>query len=64
MKEITKENIKEFIKYYHGLHDSYITNINYDIAKSQIELLIDVTWSGAPILREDKTYETNKIKMR
>lgn len=64
MKKITKDNLDEFIKYYHGFHDSYITNINYDISKSKIELLIDVCWSGQPILKEDNTYQTNKIKMR
>jgi len=64
MKKISKENLKEFIEYYHGFHDSYITNINYDIYKSEVELLIDVYWSGEPILQEDNTYQTNKTKMR
>ena len=61
---ITKDNLSSFIEYYHGFHDSYITNINYDIKHSQIELFIDVYWSGEPILKEDRTYETNKTKMR
>ena len=64
MTKITKDNLDEFINYYHEFHDSYITNVNYDISKSQIELLINVRWAGKPILREDKTYQTNKIKMR
>ena len=64
MNKITKDNLDEFIKYYHGFHDSYITNINYDISKSRIELLINVCWSGQPILKEDNTYQTNKIKLR
>lgn len=64
MNKITKDNLDEFINYYHEFHDSYITNVNYDISKSQIELLINVRWAGKPILREDKTYQTNKIKMR
>lgn len=64
MNKITKDNLDEFIEYYHGFHDSYITNVNYDISKSKIELLINVYWSGQPILKEDKTYQTNKIKMR
>ena len=55
MKKITQENLNEFVKYYHEFHDSYITNINYDIFKSKIELLIDVCWSGKPILKENKT---------
>lgn len=64
MNKITKDNLEEFIEYYHGFHDSYITNVNYDISKSKIELLINVYWSGQPILKEDNTYQTNKIKMR
>lgn len=64
MKKITQDNLNEFVKYYHEFHDSYIININYDIFKSKIELLIDVCWSGNPILRENNTYQTNKIKMR
>lgn len=64
MNKITKDNLNEFIYYYHEFHDSYITNVNYDISKSKIELLIDVYWSGQPILKEDNTYQTNKIKMR
>ena len=64
MKRITKNNLEKFLDYYHYLHDSYITNINYDVTKSQIEMLIDVYWSGEPKLKEDKTYETNKKKLR
>lgn len=61
---ITKDNSSSFIEYYHGFHDSHITNINYDIMLSKIELFIDVYWSGEPILKEDRTYETNKTKMK
>lgn len=64
MKKITKDNLNEFIDYYHEFHDSRITNVNYDISKSEIELLIDVFWSGEPTLKEDNSYQTNKIKMR
>ena len=65
MVELTKDNLQEFMDYYHNFHDSYITNINYDITLSQIEIFIDVCWSGTPTLKEDgKTYETNKTKMR
>ena len=64
MKNLNKENLEEFLEYYHNLHDSYVTNINYDVTKSQIELLIDVHWSGETTIKEDNTYETNKKKMR
>lgn len=61
---LTKDNLSSFIEYYHGFHDSYITKINYDIKLSQIEPFIDVYWSGEPILKEDRTYETNKTKIK
>jgi len=64
MKQITKENLNDFIHYYHAFHDSYITNINYSINKKEIEISLDITWSGEPTLKEDKTYETNKTKLK
>lgn len=64
MNKITKDNLSSFIEYYHGLHDSYITNINYNILKSQIEILVDVCWSGNPTLKEDGIYNTNKTKIK
>lgn len=64
MKQITKENLNDFIHYYHAFHDSYITNINYSINKKEIEISFDITWSGEPTLKEDKTYETNKTKLK
>ena len=64
MKELTKDIIEQFLNYYHHLHDSTISNINYDIYKSKIEILIDVYWSGEPKLNEDNTYETNKTKIK
>lgn len=64
MKNITKNNLEDFVNYYHYFHDSYITNINYDITNSKIELFMDVTWSGEPILKDNNTYETNKTKLQ
>lgn len=61
---ITKDNLQSFIEYYHSFHDSYITHINYDINNSQIEIFLDIRWSGKPIIKDDKTYETNKTKMK
>lgn len=61
---ITKDNLQSFIEYYNGFHDSCITNINYDINNSQIELFVNVYWSGEPTQKENRTYETNKTKMK
>ena len=64
MKKITKDNLIEFMDYYCSFHDSYITNINYNISEARIELLLDVFWSGQPTLNEDGTYNTNKTKLK
>lgn len=64
MKELTKNNILEFLEYYHDLHDSNITMIEYDISKAQITLIINVYWSGEPKLKDDGNYETNKKKIK
>lgn len=61
---ITKETLPSFIEYYHAFHDSYITNVNYNIELSQIEIIINVCWVGESKLKEDGTYETNNIKMK
>ena len=60
---LNKDNLKQFLEYYHFFHDSYITNINYLINENKIELFIDICWAGEPILKDDKTYETNKTKL-
>ena len=39
---ITKDNLPLFMEYYHYFHDSYITNVNYNIELSQIEIFMDV----------------------
>ena len=62
--ELSKNNLSNFLEYYHFFHDSYITNINYLINDNKIELYIDVCWSGKPILKENKIYETNKTKLK
>ena len=63
MKELTRENLKEFMDYYHYLHDSFIEKINYDVSDSKIEILIDVGWSGELIVKNSKTY-SNKTKLK
>lgn len=63
MIKITKNNLDKFNEYYHSFHDSYITNINYDIIESKIELFINVCWSGEPNKKNNGTYETNKTKI-
>lgn len=64
MKKLTKNNLNNFLEYYHNLHDSSIKEINYDIEKLQIEIVINVFWSGKPKLKNDGTYETNKTKLK
>lgn len=61
---ITKDNLESFIQHYQGFHDSWFSNINYNIKEAKIEVLVDVFWSGEPTLKEDGTYETNKVKVK
>ena len=64
MNTITKNNLKEFLEYYHNFHDSCITNINYSITSSEIEMLIDIGWSGKAKLKINRTYDTNPTKKK
>lgn len=45
-------------------HDSTIANINYDITKNCIEVVINVYWSGEPSKKEDGSLDTHKTKVR
>ena len=62
--EITKKNLKQFLIYYHCLHDTEISSIVYDTKESIITLMLDVCWTGKPKLKEDGYYETNPKKMK
>lgn len=64
MKSIAKDNLTTFMDYYHGFHDSYVFDVLYDFNNCQVELFINVFWSGEPTLKNDGTYETNKKKIR
>ena len=63
MKKINKDNLLQFLNYYHRFHDSYITTINYDVSNANIELFVDVQWTGEPTKKFDGYFETNKTKM-
>lgn len=64
MKKINKDNLDEFINYYHSFNDSNIVSVNYDILNEKIEIIINTFWSGEPVLKEDNTFETNKTKIK
>ncbi|MCI8498022.1 MAG: hypothetical protein HFG33_01285 [Bacilli bacterium] len=64
MRKLTKNDIDEFLNYYHFLHDSHIYKINYDVNKSLIEVEIDVYWSGEATKKEDNSLDTHKTKLR
>ena len=63
MKKISKDNLNDFLEYYHSFHDSNIIGVNYDILNEKIQLLIDAFWCGEPILKNNK-YETNKARLK
>lgn len=64
MNILNKDNLEEFLTYYHDFHDSFITEVKYDVSKHKMEVIVDVYWSGNPTLKEDGSYETNKTKMK
>ncbi len=64
MTLITKDNLISFMDYYHWFHDSYISDVKYEFKKNNIDIYMDVYWSGNPILKDDGTYETNKTKLK
>ncbi len=64
MNKITKNNLNNFMNSYHFFHDSYIKDINYNLDKNKIDILIYVFWSFKPILKEDNLIETNRTKMK
>lgn len=64
MNKITKNNLNEFMNSYHYFHDSHIKDINYELEKDKIDILIYVFWSFEPILNEDNSIETNRTKMK
>lgn len=63
MQELKVEHIDSFMDYYKAFHDSYIKEIYYEVAKSEIKMKINVFWSGEPTLKEDGTYETHPVKL-
>lgn len=64
MKRLTKENIDEFLNFYHHLHDSSIARITYDIKNTIIEIEIDIFWSGKPSKNEDGSINSHKTKLK
>jgi hypothetical protein len=58
LKEISKDNIEKYLNKYNFLHDGLITNINYDVLKSEIEVIIDAYYS------EEQGIKDNKIRIR
>ena len=64
MITLTKDNINEFMNYYHYLHDSSINKINYNSIEAKVEVIIDIYWSGEPIIKSDGTYDTYKCRIR
>ena len=64
MEELKKKNFQDFITNYNSLHDSRVLNINYNIEKSEIELLIKTLWTGDIVLTLDGTYKKSTTKIR
>lgn len=44
MIEISKKNLNEFLDDFYNLHDSVITNVNYNVHQYTVEMFIDLYW--------------------
>lgn len=62
---MTKENINEFLSYYHYFHDSRINKIDYNIDEDKIDIYINACFAGQ-IFLEDGVYNKSwrKIKIQ
>ena len=64
MNILTKDNIDEFMEYYHYLHDSSINKVDYNPIEEKIEMIINIYWSGEPTIKSDGTYDTDKSRIK
>ena len=64
MIDVTKENFKEFLTYYHGLHDAIFKNINFNILKDEVEIVLHIIWAGDTELDEDSKFKTVDSNIR
>lgn len=58
MNEVTKENIKEFLTFYHAFHDAIIKNVNFNIIGDSVEIILHIIWAGDTELDEDNKFKT------
>lgn len=60
MYQINKENIEEIMKKYNNFHDCNFININYDIYKQRIEIILELYWT----IEENGEYNRSKKNMK
>jgi hypothetical protein len=51
--ELTSENLPDFLRYYHGLHDAAVKNITYNVMKETAALELEIFWAGEQRLEDD-----------
>ena len=58
MNKITKNNLNNFMNSYHFFHDSYIKDINYNLDKNKIDILIKMKmiFTGIKEYRDDDRF--------
>lgn len=64
MKKITKENINEFLEYYHNFHDGVIKSIIYDCDQAKIKFIIEIFWVGKDEVNKDGKYNTKRRNIK
>jgi len=53
MIELTSAKLEEFVDYYHGLHDTAIKRVEYNVADATVSLKLEIFWAGESVLSDD-----------
>lgn len=64
MKQLTKDNIDEFLEYYHNFHDGLIKSVIYDCDQARIKLIIEAFWVGDVKIDQEGKYKTKKRSIK
>lgn len=61
MKLIDRNNIEEFLEYYHNFHDATIESAIYDCSKATAKVIIKTFWVGENEIHYGKVVPKNKL---
>lgn len=64
IKKITKNNLNNFLEYYHHFHDGSLLSIDYNVEKERIEIVLNTMWAGEIKLLDDGSFQKNVQKLK